>query len=138
MSSDPNNPYVASQTSGPQAVPVGYMPTPDERTWATFAHLAGLVAAWLGGFSFLGPLIIWFLKKDQSPFVADQAKEALNFQIAVTIALWISIALIWVFCIGLITMMVVGIGSIIYSIIAAMEANKGVHYRYPYTIRLIA
>jgi len=114
------------------------MPAPDERTWATLAHLSGLLAAWLGGFSFLGPLIVWLIKKDQSPFVGDQAKEALNFQIAVTIAVWVSIALIWVFCIGLILLAVVAIGSIVFSIIAAMEANKGVYYRYPYTIRLIA
>jgi len=87
--------------------------------------------------AFLGPLIVWILKKDQSPFVADQAKEALNFQIAVTIALWVSIALIWVFCIGVVLLPVVGIGSIVFSIIAAIEANKGVYYRYPYTLRLI-
>jgi uncharacterized Tic20 family protein len=29
------------------------------------------------------------------------------------------------------------IGALIYTIIAAMEANKGLYYRYPYTIRLI-
>jgi uncharacterized protein len=110
----------------------------DERTWGMVAHLSGLVAAWLGGFSFLGPLIIWLVKKDQSAFVADQAKEALNFQIAVTIAAWISVPLIWFFCIGLLTLAVVAIGSIVYSIIAAMEANKGVYYRYPYTLRLIS
>jgi uncharacterized Tic20 family protein len=121
----------------PPLEPPQVLPSPDERTWATFAHLSGLVAAWLGGFAFLGPLIIWLIKKDQSPFVADQAKEALNFQIAVAIALWISAALIWV-CVGFVLLPVVYLGSIIFSIIAAMEANKGNYYRYPYTLRLIA
>jgi uncharacterized Tic20 family protein len=113
------------------------VPGPDERTWATFAHLSGLLAYWLGGFSFLGPLVIWLIKKDQSPYVADQAKEALNFQIAVTIAALISIALIWV-CIGVVLIGVVYVGSIVFSIIGAMQANKGIYYRYPYTLRLIA
>jgi uncharacterized protein len=114
-----------------------YVPTPEERSWGLLAHISGLIASWLGGMAFLGPLIVWILKKDQSPFVADQAKEALNFQIAVTIALWVSFALIWVFCIGVVLLPVVGIGSIVFSIIAAVEANKGVYYRYPYTLRLV-
>ena len=100
------------------------------------AHLSGLIASLVGGMSFLGPLIVWLVKKDQSPFVADQAKEALNFQIAVTIAILISAASIFA-CVGVVLLPLVLIGSIIYSIIAAMEANKGVNYRYPYTIRLI-
>jgi uncharacterized Tic20 family protein len=72
-------------------------------------------------------------KKDQSPFVEDQAKEALNFQIAVLIA----IAICGITCIGIVLIPVVGIAALIYSILAAIEANKGVYYRYPYTIRLI-
>ena len=101
------------------------------------AHLSGLIAMLLGGLSFLGPLIVWLVKKDQSPFVADQAKEALNFQIAATIAIYVS-ALSVLICVGLILVPVVVIGAIIYSIIGAMEANKGVAYRYPYTFRFIS
>ncbi len=115
----------------------GYVPTSEERNWALLAHLAGLIAAALGGLSFLGPLIVWLIKKDQSPFVADQAKEALNFQIAVTIALLVSGGIALATCIGVILLPIVGIAALVYSIIAAMEANKGVYYRYPYTIRLI-
>jgi uncharacterized Tic20 family protein len=111
--------------------------TGDERTWGMLAHLSGLIAMLLGGFTFLGPLIVWLIKKDQSAFVADQAKEALNFQIAVFIVLLVS-ALSMFFCIGFILVPVVVIGAIIYSIIGAMEANKGVAYRYPYTFRLIS
>jgi uncharacterized protein len=114
-----------------------YVPTAEERNWALLAHLSGLVATALGGFAFLGPLIVWLIKKDQSPFVADQAKEALNFQIAVTIALMISVAIALATCIGAILLPIVVIGSLVFAIIAAMEANKGVYYRYPYTIRLI-
>ncbi|HUE71536.1 MAG TPA: DUF4870 domain-containing protein [Pirellulaceae bacterium] len=112
------------------------VPSQEDRTWGLLAHLSGLIAALLGGMSFLGPLIVWLIKKDQSPFVADQAKEALNFQIAVTIALLIAVVSIWA-CIGFVLLPVVFIASLVYSIMAAMEANKGVYYRYPYTIRLI-
>ena len=117
--------------------PPQYVPTAEERQWALLAHLAGLIASALGGLSFLGPLIVWLIKKDQSPFVADQAKEALNFQIAVTIALLVSLAITFATCIGVILLPIVGIGSLVFAIIAAMESNKGVYYRYPYTIRLI-
>jgi len=97
------------------------------------AHLSSLIALLLGGLTFLGPLIVWLLKKDQSAFVGDQAKEALNFQIAVLIvSLICSIT-----CVGLILVPVVIVADIVFTIMGAMEANKGVYYRYPYTIRLI-
>jgi uncharacterized protein len=114
-----------------------YVPTPEDRTWGLLAHLSGLIAGFLGGLSFLGPLVVWLIKKDQSPFVADQAKEALNFQIAVTIAIWIAAASLWV-CVGFVLLPLVAIAALVYTIIAAMEANKGNYYRYPYTIRLIS
>ncbi|MCU0876340.1 MAG: DUF4870 domain-containing protein [Pirellulaceae bacterium] len=131
MSSEPNfTPPL------PELKPV-MEPTADERQWALLAHLSGLIASFLGGMSFLGPLIVWLIKKDQSAFVADQAKEALNFQIAVTIALVVSFAIGAATCVGFLLIPVVGIGSLVFAIIAAMEANKGVVYRYPYTIRLV-
>src|SRR5688500_12514274 len=71
----------------------GAAPTADERQWGMFAHLSSLVGLAVGGLTPLGPLIIWLVKKDQSPFVADQAKEALNFQIAIFIASLICVAL---------------------------------------------
>ena len=105
-----------------------YQPTPDDRTWAMLAHLSPIV-----GLGFIGPLVIWLIYKDKSPFVADQAKEALNFSLALLIAVLICIAT----CVGIIVTPVLGIGALVYQIIAAMEANKGVWYRYPYTIRMI-
>jgi len=99
--------------------------TEDDRMWGLFAHLSPLV---LG---FLGPLIIWLIKKDESQFIATEAKEALNFQLAVMIASLICIPLIFAFCIGVLLMIVVGIGSLVYAILAGMEAHKGNHYAYP-------
>src|SRR5690348_3604879 len=120
----------------PTSLPT-FTPTPEERSWGMLAHLSGLIAMLLGGLSFLGPLIVWLVKKDQSPFVADQAKEALNFQIAATIAIYIAAFSILI-CVGFVLVPVVVIGAIVYSIIEGIEANKGVTYRYPYTFRFIS
>jgi uncharacterized Tic20 family protein len=106
----------------------------DDRTWGMLAHLSALIAMALGGMTFLGPLIVWLVKKDQSAFVADQGKEALNFQLSVLIVVLICAVTL----IGLLLVPVIFVASIIYSIIAGMEANKGVAYRYPYTIRMIS
>ncbi|MFP6674102.1 MAG: DUF4870 domain-containing protein, partial [Pirellulaceae bacterium] len=95
-----------------------------ERTWAMLAHLSILVVG------VIGPLVIWLVKKEESKFVADQAMEALNFHITVLIA---TVVLAFT-CVGSV---VVGIGAVVYGIIAGLEANKGVYYRYPYTLRLI-
>jgi uncharacterized Tic20 family protein len=65
--------------------------------------------------------------------VADQAKEALNFQIAVLLASLVC----GLTCILAILIPVILVANIVYSIMGAMEANKGVSYRYPYTLRLI-
>ena len=115
----------------PQSGKTMYLPTQDERMWGMLAHLSSLIAG-VVGLPFLGPLVVWMMKKEESPFVADQAKEALNFQLAVLIAVVVCAAT----CVGIILLPVVGIGSLVYTILAGMEANKGAYYRYPYTIRL--
>ena len=127
---DSSQPPPANQ---PQSGKTMYLPTQDERMWGMLAHLSSLIAG-VVGLPFLGPLVVWMMKKEESPFVADQAKEALNFQLAVLIAVVVCMAT----CIGIILLPVVGIGSLVYTILAGMEANKGAYYRYPYTIRMIS
>ena len=109
------------------------VPSEDERMWAMIAHLSFLAGSLVGGLTFIGPLVVWVMKKDESAFVADQAKEALNFQIAVLIASFVTA----VTCLLIPLTIVIAIGGLVYGIIAALEANKGVWYRYPYTFRLI-
>ena len=83
-------------------------PSAEERQWAMFAHLSALVggivtSGWAANLGFfIGPLVIWLMKKDTMPFVNDQAKEALNFAITVSIA-----------CLALLvlTVMTLGIGG---------------------------
>ena len=124
------------------------VPTAEERQWAMFAHLSALLGAVLtgafgGGWGcFIGPLVIWLIKRDTMPFVADQGKEALNFNITVAIALVVLVLIsVMTLGIGLIIAIplwvVIGIGWLVLTIIAAIKANEGVPYRYPFTLRLI-
>jgi uncharacterized protein len=100
----------------------------EERNWAMAAHLCGLL--WLAGgtgllfipfgglvlFTVLGPLIIWRTKGETMPFVASQAKEALNFQI---------------------TVLLLGLLNLILVIVAAIQVSSGKAYRYPFCLRLV-
>jgi uncharacterized Tic20 family protein len=123
-------------------------PSAEERQWAMFAHLSALLGALLtgafgGGWGcFIGPLVIWLIKKDTMPFVNDQGKEALNFNITVAIAAVILVLIsLMTFGIGLIIAIplwiIIGIGWLVFTIMAAIKANEGVRYRYPFTLRLI-
>jgi uncharacterized protein len=122
-------------------------PSQEERQWAMFAHLSallgGLLTSAIGGWGFfLGPLVIWLMKKDTMPFVADQAKEALNFNITVS-AIFVILLILTLFTLGLgailtlPAMLVVGIGALVLIVMAAIKANEGVAYRYPFALRPI-
>ncbi|MBX3254755.1 MAG: DUF4870 domain-containing protein [Chitinophagaceae bacterium] len=102
-------------------------PTSDEKTMAILSHILTLI----GGF--IPPLIIYLIKKDESKFISDHAKESLNFQITLLIA-YIVLAIT---IIGIILIWVVWILAVVFAIIATIRASEGKKYRYPLTIRLI-
>ena len=108
----------------------------DEKTWGMLAHLSTLVGLIVPFGTILGPLVVWLMKKDTMPFVADQGKEALNFNITVLIAMIVG-GILTLVLIGVLVMIVVGIAWLVLSIIAALAANKGESYRYPFTLRLV-
>jgi uncharacterized Tic20 family protein len=114
----------------PEFVPAEIPSSSEDRTLALLCHLGGILAG------FLVPLVIWLIKKDQSRFVDDQGKEALNFQLTVLIAWAVSFASAFVF-IGLVLLPAVMILNIVFCILAAVAANQGQVYRYPLNIRLI-
>jgi uncharacterized Tic20 family protein len=115
-----------------------FEPNKDDRTWAMLAHLSIIIASFVGGLMFLGPLLVWLVKKDQSAFVDMHGKEALNFSISWTIWLLISVIFAVITCgIGAIVTIGMGIAILILSIIAGIAANEGREYRYPLTIRLV-
>lgn len=102
----------------------------DERLWATLAHVGGIIVG------FIAPLVIWLVFKERSRFVDDQGKEALNFQILVTIAYVVgSITSFLVFPIVLI--FAGWILTIVFGIQGGIAANKGQAYRYPFNWRVV-
>ena len=106
----------------------GTLSATDEKTMGMLVHL-------------LGPLLIWLIKKDESPFVQDQGKEAINFQITVIIALAVASAAGLIpfvgGCVAPLLWPVVVVGTLILAILGGLEANKGIIYRYPFCLRLI-
>jgi hypothetical protein len=137
---------VKDATSAPPA-PAG-APSAEEKQWAMFAHLSALLggivtSGWAGNVGFfVGPLVIWLMKKDTMPFVNDQAKEALNFAITISLAC-LALLLLTLLTLGigaLLTiplMVVIGIVALVFIVIAAIKANEGVAYRYPFALRLV-
>ena len=141
------------------------------RTWGMLAHLSSLV--WLPlifvGLAFpianiVGPLIVWTAKKNEHPFIDEQGKESLNFQISVTlysiVLVFVLIGVVSIFALVagtarssgqsifgvllglsfLVTIVFISIVSLIQLVLvifAAVKANSGEIYRYPLTIRLI-
>ena len=112
------------------------MPEKEQRTWGMLCHLLGFSGYLVPFGNILGPLIIWLIKKDEMPFVDDQGKEALNFQLSFILALFVS-GILCFLLIGFFLIGVVVIYQIIATIVACIQANEGVYYRYPYTIRFI-
>jgi len=107
------------------------VPNSDDKNIATITHLAGTV------FSFVPSLIVWILKKDDSAYISDQAKEALNFQITVAIAMFVCGSILTWVLVGFAFMPIVWIANIIFCIVAAIASSKGESYRYPLCLRLI-
>ena len=130
-----------SYTAAPPA-PSG-TPSAEERQWGLFGHLSSLAGLFTGGIgNIVGPLIIWLIKKDTMPFAADQAKEALNFNITVVLAgIGLLVFTLGTFGIGIIlawpAAVALFIAWIVLPIIAAVRASEGREYRYPFILRLV-
>jgi uncharacterized Tic20 family protein len=141
----PVNPEPAPNTEQPvnfQAERVSKEVNKDARMWAMFCHLGGLAALVVPVVgSILGPLIIWQIKKEDHPFVDEQGKEAVNFQISMLLYAVIGSAACLITCIGMPLIPIVGLAvsivDLIFLVIAALKANDGFHYRYPVCIRFI-
>jgi uncharacterized Tic20 family protein len=114
----------------------------DQRQMALFSHLSSLSGLIIPLGNILGPLILWLVKKDTMPFVEDQAKEALNFNITLGI-IGIVLTIITVVTFGLGAVLTVplgillGIAWLVLTIMAGLKANEGQYYRYPFALRLI-
>ncbi|MCU7490474.1 MAG: DUF4870 domain-containing protein [Bacteroidota bacterium] len=108
----------------------------DTKLWGMLCHLSALLMFVIPFGNIIGPLVVWMLKKDVSPFVNDQGKESLNFQISMTIYIFAAFVLMLV-AIGIVLMVILGILELILIIVASVQANDGKAYRYPLTVRFI-
>jgi hypothetical protein len=107
-----------------------YTPSSDEKSMGMLSHLLAIF------FGFLAPLIIYLVKKDESKYVSEHAKESLNFQITLLIAYIVCFFLMFVL-IGILLMVLLHLFRLVVCIIATIRANEGKMYRYPFTITLI-
>ncbi len=139
-----DNPFASPLTSGgpPPVPPIVDVPDKDACQWAMLCHVAALAQFALPSFGqIVGPLIVWLLKREQHPFIDEQGKESLNFQISVTLYAIVGSVLLAATCVGLPFVPVLAIGilvvGVVYCVIGAVAANKGQHFRYPMTIRFL-
>ncbi len=107
------------------------------RVWGMLCHLTaliGLTGIPLG--NILGPLLVWLFKKKDYPFVDQQGREALNFQLSMTIYAIVA-ALAILLRLGIVLFFILACINALLVIIAGLRANTGEPYRYPFTIRFI-
>ena len=123
--SEGNSPFENARPEGAARSEVGAIDN-DARLWGMLCHLSALSVYFTGVGLWLGPLACWLVKRNESAFVDDQGKESLNFQISMLIYKLVGACLIPCF----------GIGFLIV-IALLIEANHGVYYRYPMTIRFL-
>ncbi|MDD7504953.1 MAG: DUF4870 domain-containing protein, partial [Actinomycetaceae bacterium] len=87
------------------------VPTSEERTWAIFAHLSAVVATIIsvGWLNFLGPLVIWLIKKDSSPYVRRAAAQSFNFNLG----MWLMSVVGWIL---VFTLILAPVGLILFAV----------------------
>ncbi|PZF59939.1 DUF4870 domain-containing protein [Curtobacterium sp. MCSS17_008] len=102
----------------------------DQRLWATLTHVGGIF------FSLVVPVIAYLVLRDRGQFIKEHTRQALNFHITMAIAYLVA-GLLCIVLIGFVLLPIIGVLVIVFSIIAAVAANRGDFYRYPLTIEFI-
>lgn len=106
------------------------VPSKDDCNIAMLAHLLGIFT------SFIGALVLWIIKKDDSAFIGENAREALNFQITLAIG-WVIAMMLAVILIGVLLFPVLLVVNLIFCILGALAASRGELYKYPFALRLV-
>ncbi|WP_404341562.1 DUF4870 domain-containing protein [Pseudoalteromonas mariniglutinosa] len=108
----------------------------EERTWAMLCHLSALAGFIVPLGAIIGPLIVWLVKKDELPAVAEHGRKSLNFQLTMLIAYVVCFLLLFV-AIGAILLPLVAIFSFIMVVVASIKANDGKVFNYPVSLHFI-
>lgn len=111
-------------------------PSKDERTWGTLCHLSALAGFVVPFGNVLGPLVVWIMKKAEYALVDREGKKVLNFQITVSIVGIILLPLCFIL-IGIPLVLLLGLASLVLTIIAAVRTSNGEEYNYPVSIKFI-
>lgn len=105
--------------------------------WGMLCHLSALlllVGIPLG--NILGPLVVWLIKREDDPFIDEQGKESLNFQISMTIYSLVA-ALLCLALVGIFLLLAVAVADLVLIVMASVKTRRGESFRYPCTIRFI-
>ncbi|GKW54427.1 DUF4870 domain-containing protein [Pseudoalteromonas shioyasakiensis] len=108
----------------------------EQRTWAMFCHLSALAGLLFPFGSVIGPLIVWLVKKEEMPLVAEHGRKSLNFQLTMMIAYIVCFMLMFV-VVGVILLPLVALFSLIMVVVSAIKANDGKEVKYPMAIEFI-
>jgi uncharacterized Tic20 family protein len=111
--------------------PVGRAPSGNDKIWSMLSHLSFFL-----GVGIILPLIVYLAMRRESAYVADNAREALNFHLSVVLYALCCLPLVFIF-VGMPRLVVIGVASLILGILAAVKASDGGCYRYPFTLRLV-
>lgn len=126
----------------PPEPPAGLSPDNSEKQFALFVHLSALLGFFIPFGNIIAPLVMWQIKKNESAFIDDQGKEAVNFNLTLLI-IGLALVLLTLITFGLGALLTVPLGLalcvawLVLAILAGIKANEGVAYRYPYILRLI-
>jgi len=123
------------QTPPPPGAPPVASP-PNARMFAMLCHLSAFAGLVVPFGNVLGPLIVWMVKKEEIPEIDPHGKESVNFQISLSIYMFVA-ALLILLVVGIFLVIGLAIFWAIVVIIASMRANEGGFYKYPLTIRFI-
>lgn len=113
--------------------PAPAIPRGNDKIWAILSHLS----TFLGVGFILIPLVVYLAMKDESAYVRDNAREALNFHLSVLIYGLCCIPLVIVFGLGAVLWLAIYALLLVCSIIAAIKASDNACYRYPLTLRMV-
>jgi len=126
-------PPVPSPSSQPPAIP----PNPSaDNSLAVLMQLLGFAGFVFPMGNILAPLILWLIKRSDSPYLDRAGKEAINFQISYTIYAIVAGLLCFVL-VGFLIIPVVFVAWIVLMVVAAVKTSNGEEYKYPFTIRLL-
>jgi uncharacterized Tic20 family protein len=111
--------------------PILAQPSGNDKIWSMLSHLSALI-----GVGIILPLVVYLAMRHESEYLAQNAKEALNFHISIYIYALCCIPLVFII-IGVPMLILLGVGSLILAIVATVKASEGGCYHYPLNLRLV-